>query len=179
MEKKNTNPRQQQLILPQYLSKCHTIHLSSYCFSFFHSKVQVVQDIVSLLLICLSPYSGIIVYSRAADVHCSRQINPLPLRWSTSMFLRTNLFSFHTYMKVASSAFSSMAYFMRKTWRIVTGKLSLLLFSFGVQKSEVILHKGSNYTIVSLSILISRCISKLQLAQLLRMVWKYLMEKRP
>lgn len=78
MEKKNTNPRQQQLILPQYLSKCHTIHLSSYCFSFFHSKVQVVQDIVSLLLICLSPYSGIIVYSRAADVHCSRQINPLP-----------------------------------------------------------------------------------------------------
>lgn len=95
------------------------------------------------------------------------------------MFLRTNLFPFHTYMKVASSAFSSMAYFMRKTWRIVTGKLSLLLFSFGVQKSEVILHKGSNYTIVSLSVLISRCISKLQLAQLLRMVWKYLMEKRP
>lgn len=47
------------------------IHLLGYRYSFFHSKVQGLQDKVSLLLICPSPHNNAFVNSRAADVHRS------------------------------------------------------------------------------------------------------------
>lgn len=47
------------------------IHLLGYRYSFFHSKVQGLQDTVSLLLICPNPHSNAFVNSRAADVHRS------------------------------------------------------------------------------------------------------------
>lgn len=53
---------------------------------FFHSKVQGLQDTVSLLLICQSPHSNAFVNSRAADAHRS-----------LSLGVGTQVFS-HVYM---------------------------------------------------------------------------------
>lgn len=141
---------------------------------FFHSKVQGLQDTVSLLLICQSPHSSAFVNSRAVDVHRSLFLGVgMQVFSHVYMYLHFKLsWSWTPHYLCAFSWFGSIACIIKKTGSKVTVKWSLLFFWFNVCKSEVIPLKGSIYTVDFLPVLISGCISKCQSAQLLKIMRK-------
>lgn len=116
------------------------IHLLGYRYSFFHSKVQGLQDTVSLLLICPSPHTNAFVNSRAADV--LRSLSP-----GVSMPVFSHVYMYFHFKPAASwtshylCAFSwlgSIACIIKKACSKVTVKWSLSFFWFDVHKSEVV-----------------------------------------
>lgn len=181
-EKKIINPQQQQqqLILLQYLLSAILSTCLATATLFFHSRVQLVQDIMPLLLICLSPHSNAIVRSRAVDVCCSGRITPVPLWWSTSTVYKSISMSYlYEADHPANSFFFVWAQCLRceKVMDKSHGDIQPFLLMFRNLKSFCTRNLYSIYTAVSLSVLIVRSISKLRSAQLLRTVRSYLMEK--